>query len=66
MVGPMSEEERTAGMRRLKAGVVALVGVSGGLVAVYGDAGPLGIAVAVAAGLVVGALLTWYIVWILR
>lgn len=65
MVGPISEEERTAAMTRLKVGIVGLVAASGALVALHGGAGPLGIAAALVLGLVVGAALTWYIGWIL-
>jgi hypothetical protein len=66
MVGPMSDEERTAAMTRLKAGVVGLVGASGALVALHGGAEPMGIAAALVGGLVVGAGLTWYISRIMR
>jgi hypothetical protein len=66
MVGPITDEERSAAMMRLKAVVVGLVGASGALVALYGDAGPMGIAVALASGLVVGVALTWYISRIMR
>ncbi|WP_433623899.1 hypothetical protein [Halomicrococcus sp. NG-SE-24] len=65
MVGPISEEERTAAMMRLKVGIVSLVAVSSALVAFHGGAGPLGIVAALVFGLVVGAALTWYIGWIL-
>ena len=63
MVGPITDEQRSAAMTRLKVGVVALVAASGALVALHGGAGPLGIATALVLGLVVGAVLTWYISW---
>ena len=63
MVGPPSREERASEMVRLKIGVVLLVGVSGGLIALHGGADILGMAVATLGALVVGALLTWYLTW---
>lgn len=61
MVGPMSSEERQSKMRRLKAGVGLLVGLSGGLVALQGDASPLLIGGAVLAGTALGLALAWYV-----
>ncbi|GKZ12583.1 MULTISPECIES: hypothetical protein [Haladaptatus] len=66
MVGPMSREERSAAMLRLKIAVVLLVGASGGLIAFHGGASVLGLVAATVGGLVVGALLTWYLSWIVR
>lgn len=48
--------------RRLKAGIVALVGGSAGLIAVQGGASLLVVLVAVLAGLAFGWLLVWYLV----
>jgi hypothetical protein len=62
VVGPISEGERAAFTKKLKVGVAALVGVSGGLVALQVDATLLQTVAAVAAGLAVGAVLAWYIV----
>lgn len=57
MVGPVSEEDRDSFAARVKAGIVVVVGLSTGLMAVQGDA-PLPLVVgAVAVGLVVGAAL---------
>ncbi|WP_458188498.1 hypothetical protein [Haladaptatus sp. NG-WS-4] len=64
MVGPISREERTDAMNRLKAALVLLVGASGGLIALYGDASVVEMVVAVLSGLVVGGLLVWYLGWI--
>ncbi|WP_227374185.1 hypothetical protein [Haladaptatus halobius] len=66
MVGPISSEERTAAMSRLKAAIVLLVGSSGGLIALHAGASAVGMAVAVLSGLVVGGLLVWYLDWITR
>jgi membrane associated rhomboid family serine protease len=66
MVGPISQEERSAAMTRLKIGVVLLVGASGGLIALHGGAGPLVLVAATVGGLVVGGLLMWYLSWIVR
>ncbi|GEM_PF-5820628 len=47
--------------RRLMAGFVLLVGLSGGLMAVQGGAPAAVVAVATAGGLVAGGLLLWYL-----
>ncbi|MFC4989049.1 hypothetical protein [Saliphagus infecundisoli] len=52
------------GSRRLKAAFVALVGGSGGLVALQGDAAPLLVALAVLGGLLAGFALLAYLRWI--
>lgn len=62
MVGPASEEEKAESMMRLKAAVVALVGASAGLITLSGGGSAVEVAVAVAAGLVVGAALLAYLV----
>ena len=64
MVGPASEEEKRDAMKRLRFGVVALVGVSAGLITVQGGGSPFEVAVAVVAGLAVGAVLFAYLVYI--
>lgn len=61
MVGPISQEERQSKMVQLKIGVALLVGVSGGLVALQGDASLPIIGGAVVAGTVLGVALAWYI-----
>jgi hypothetical protein len=62
MVGPPTAEQRAVSSRRLKAGIVALVGGSAGLIAVQGGASLLVVLVAVLAGLAFGGLLVWYLV----
>jgi hypothetical protein len=62
MVGPASEEEKAASMTRLKVAIVALVGASAGLVTLSGGGSAVQVAIAVAAGLVVGAALLAYLV----
>ena len=65
MVGPMSDEDKAAAMNRLKVGVVLLVGASAGLITLSGGGSLLEVAVGVVAGLVVGAVLMAYLLWIL-
>ncbi|UPW00757.1 hypothetical protein M0R88_01320 [Halorussus gelatinilyticus] len=62
MVGPQSDEDKRDAMNQFKAGVVLLVGVSAGLIAFSGGATLLEAAVAVGAGLLVGAALLAYLV----
>lgn len=57
MVGPISESERSEFARKLKAVLVAVVGLSAGLVALGNGASLVGVAVAAAAGFVVGLVL---------
>ncbi|MFD1634133.1 hypothetical protein ACOZ4L_00190 [Haloplanus ruber] len=65
MVGPsFTDDERQVASRRLKLGFVALIGLSGGLVALAADATPVQGVVAVVAGLLVGGLLLAYLEWI--
>jgi membrane associated rhomboid family serine protease len=61
MVGPLTDEERSSFTRRLKAGLVVLVGLSAGLITVQGDAEPVVVAGAFVGGVVVGSLLIWYV-----
>jgi purine-cytosine permease-like protein len=62
MVGPtLSEEDRAVASRRLKLGFVALVGCSGGLVALTAGATAPQALVAVVAGLLVGGALMAYL-----
>ena len=61
MADPISREDRERTMTRLKAGTVLLVGVSGGLITSQGEASWTVVAAAVAAGLVVGAALVWFL-----
>lgn len=61
MAGPISDEDRRRTMTRLKVGVVLLVGASGGLITSQGDASLEVVVAAVAGGLLLGALLVWYL-----
>jgi ammonia channel protein AmtB len=62
MVGPsLSEEDRAAATQRLKLGFVALVGCSGGLVALTAGATAPQALAAVAVGLIVGGALIVYL-----
>ncbi|WP_306052417.1 hypothetical protein [Natronococcus wangiae] len=51
---------------RLAIAFVLLVGLSGGLIAIQGDASPTEIGLAVFGGLVAGGGLLWYLSWILE
>ena len=62
MVRPPSPEEKRGAMNRLKAAIVALVGVSAGLITLSGGGSPVQVGVAVVAGLAVGAVLLAYLV----
>jgi len=63
MVGPSRDEDpNRAGRTQLKIGIVLLVGVSAGLVALSGGGTPVEIGIAVAGGLAVGAALLAYLV----
>ncbi|ESP89066.1 hypothetical protein [Candidatus Halobonum tyrrellensis] len=62
MVGPsLTDDERDSANRRLQVGFVLLVGASGGLVALGADATPVQLAAGVAAGLVLGVGLLWFV-----
>jgi hypothetical protein len=61
MVGPMSTEERDALTLRLKVAIVALVGLSSGLITLLGDPSLLEVALVVLVGLGVGVLLVWIV-----
>jgi hypothetical protein len=64
MVGPsLTEADHAAGMSRLQAFVVLLVGGSGALVALYADAGPVFVAGGALGGAAVGLVLWRYLVW---
>lgn len=67
MVGPsISKAERDATNRRLKIGMVLLIGLSGGLVSLQVDPTPMQVVAAVAVSLVIGAALTWFVVRTLK
>jgi len=62
MVGPsLSEAERKKRIRALKTAFVFLIGLSGGLVALSGDASLPLVGVSILGGLVVGVVLVWHI-----
>ncbi|MFC7136868.1 hypothetical protein [Halobaculum litoreum] len=67
MVGPsITKEERDATNRRLKIGLVVLIGISGGLVSLQVDPTPAQFAAAVGVSSVLGFALTWFVVRTLR
>lgn len=51
---------------RLQAGFVVLVGLSGGLMALFGGGSVLVVGASTVGGLVVGGCLLWYLRWIVR
>ena len=61
MVGPMSSEQRSRLMLRLKAGFVLLIGFSAGLITLLGDPTLLEIALVTGTGLVFGVLIVWFV-----
>jgi len=62
MVGPsLSDDDRQVASRRLRLGFVALVGCSGGLIALAAGATPTGALAAGAAGLLIGTALLAYL-----
>lgn len=64
MVGPPSDEEKQGSMNRLKTSIVVIVGLSAGLITVSGGGSMVQVAIAVVAGLVIGAALLGYLVHI--
>lgn len=61
MVGPMSDAERDAGNRKIKVGFLLLVAVSPPLIALQWNPTPLELFAALGAGVLLGALLVWYL-----
>ena len=61
MVGPLSDEDRHSGHRRLQAGFVALVGVSAGLISLQAEPTTFQFVGAVLGGIVLGAVLVAYL-----
>lgn len=57
MVGPMPEEERRRGLRRIAAGFAAVVGVSAGMTAYFSGASLVEAGAIAVAGLLVGVVL---------
>ena len=64
MVRPPSDDEKRAAMLRLRLAVIALVGVSAGLITVSGGGSLLEVGLAVIVGLAVGTALFAYLVYI--
>ncbi|MXV61247.1 hypothetical protein GS429_04050 [Natronorubrum sp. JWXQ-INN-674] len=66
--GPGRDASQTTALTspsaRVAIGFVSLVGLSGGMIAVQGDAPPVVIAGTVLGGLIAGAALLWYVYWI--
>lgn len=61
MVDPIPNDERVRTLRAAKVATVLLIAASAGLITVYGGAPLRGIALACAAGLLVGVALVWYL-----
>ena len=62
MVGPsMTDSERDLASRRLKAGFVALVAASGGLISIQAGGSIEVVVAGVVSGLVLGAVLLWFL-----
>jgi len=62
MVGPsLTPSERDVASRRLKAGFVALVGISGALIAIQAGGSPLIITAGFVVGLALGVVLLWFL-----
>lgn len=59
MVGPVSQEERAAALRWLRAGVAVLIAGSAGLIALQAEAGFVVIFGVALVGFGVGALVVW-------
>lgn len=61
MVGPLSEDERRSGHRRLQAAFVALVGISAGLISLQADPTAFQFLGAVLGGVALGIALVVYL-----
>lgn len=61
MVGPLSDDQRRSGTRRLQAAFVALVGVSAGLISLQADPTALQFIGALLGGTVLGIVLVAYL-----
>ena len=67
MVGPsFSEDQRTRRARFLKGGFTLLVGVSGAIVAFHAGGGREFVGASFVGGLLLGAVLTWFVARNLR
>ncbi|GAB7009486.1 hypothetical protein [Halorubrum trueperi] len=61
VVGPVSDEERDSGNRKIKVGFLLLVAVSPPLIALQWDPTPIELLAALASGVLLGLLLVWYL-----
>lgn len=61
MVGPMTDEERDAGNRKIKIGFLLLVTVSPPLIALQWDPTAAELLAATAGGFALGLLVVWYL-----
>jgi len=61
VVGPMSEAERDAGNRRIKAVILCIVAVSPPLIALQFGPSPIELLAALAGGTALGLLVVWYL-----
>lgn len=61
MVDPISNDDRARTLRWVKVATVLLVGLSTGLIAVQSEASIETVTAAIAAGLLVGSALVWYL-----
>jgi hypothetical protein len=59
MVDPVSDQDRKVFMWKLKAGFVAMIGLSAGLITLRSDAGMTGFLIAAGMGLLVGGVALW-------
>jgi len=61
VVGPMSEAERNAGNRRIKAVILLIVAVSPPLVALQFDPSTVELLAALGVGVALGLVVVWYL-----
>jgi len=61
VVGPMSEAERDAGNRRIKAAIVLVVAVSPPLISLQFDPSPIELLAALGGGVALGLVVVWYL-----
>ena len=61
MVEPMSEAERDAGNRRIKAAILLIVAVSPPLISLQFDPSAVELLAALGGGIVLGLIIVWYL-----
>ncbi len=61
MVGPMSDAERDAGNRRIKAVILLIVAVSPPLIALQFDPSTIELLAALGVGVALGLVVVWYL-----